>query len=73
MMELCCKARETSTVDIIIPAITQPVLPPAMQSVEAQTLSDWQIFLVDDGSTDDTRQVVAPFPARLGSKLKYIR
>src|SRR6185437_7103858 len=62
-----------STVDIIIPAYNAArFLPAAIQSVEGQTFSDWQIVLVDDGSTDDTKQVVAPFLARLGSKLKCI-
>ncbi len=62
-----------STVDIIIPAYNAArFLPAAIQSVEGQTFPDWQIVLVDDGSTDDTKQVVAPFLARLGSKLKCI-
>jgi glycosyltransferase involved in cell wall biosynthesis len=61
-------------VDIIIPAYNAArYLPAAIESVIAQTFEDWRIVLVDDGSTDDTAETVAPFIARLGPKLKYIK
>ena len=61
-------------VDVIIPAYNAArYLPTALESVVAQTFEDWRILLVDDGSTDDTGEVVAPFIERLGDKLKYIR
>jgi glycosyltransferase involved in cell wall biosynthesis len=44
----------------------------ALESVFSQTFDDWQILLVDDGSTDNTAQVVAPFLERFGPKIKYI-
>jgi len=44
-----------ATVDVIIPAYnTAKYLPAAIESVIAQTFEDWQIVLVDDGSTDNT-------------------
>jgi glycosyltransferase involved in cell wall biosynthesis len=62
------------TVDIITPAYNAAkYLPAAIESVESQTFGDWRILLVDDGSTDDTAEIVAPYVARLGPKLKYIR
>ena len=62
------------TVDVIIPAYNAAkYLPVAIESVVAQTFEDWRILLVDDGSTDNTAEVVAPFIERLGSKLNYIR
>ncbi len=63
-----------ATVDVIIPAFNAAkYLPAALESVGSQTFEDWQIVLVDDGSTDDTAAVVAPFLERFGNKLQYIR
>jgi glycosyltransferase involved in cell wall biosynthesis len=63
-----------ATVGVIVPAFNAAsTLPIALESVASQTFDDWQILLVDDGSTDDTAQVVAPFLERFGSKIKYIK
>jgi glycosyltransferase involved in cell wall biosynthesis len=62
------------TVDVIIPAYNAAkYLPFAIESVMTQTFEDWRILLVDDGSTDNTAEVVAPYRERLGDKLKYIK
>jgi glycosyltransferase involved in cell wall biosynthesis len=62
------------TVDIIIPAFNAAkYLPCAIESVISQTFEDWRILLIDDGSTDNTAEVVAPFLDRLGPKLNYIK
>ena len=63
-----------ATVDIIIPAFNAArFLPFALESVVSQTFDDWRILLVDDGSTDNTAEAVAPFLDRLGSKIRYIK
>jgi glycosyltransferase involved in cell wall biosynthesis len=63
-----------ATVDVIIPAFNAAkYLPLALESVLSQTFHDWQILLVDDGSTDNTEEVVAPFLERLGSRIQYIK
>jgi glycosyltransferase involved in cell wall biosynthesis len=40
----------------------------AIQSVQDQTYTDWQLLIIDDGSTEDTRAVL---PA--DSRIRYIR
>ncbi len=61
-------------VEVIIPAYNAAkYLPIAIESVISQTFEDWRILLVDDGSTDNTLEVVTPYRERLGDKLLYIR
>ena len=42
----------------------------AVESVLAQTMPDWELLIVDDGSTDDTREVLAPYLA--DERIHYI-
>jgi glycosyltransferase involved in cell wall biosynthesis len=58
------------TVSIIIPCYNQArYLREALQSVAAQEWPDWEAMVVDDGSTDDTRQVAAGFG---DSRVRYL-
>jgi glycosyltransferase involved in cell wall biosynthesis len=51
-----------SLVSVIIPAYNQGhYLPAAIQSVLDQTYAAFEILVVDDGSTDNSREVVAQF------------
>ena len=69
-----CQNRHVATVDVIIPAFNAAkYLPFALESVGAQTFGDWHIVLVNDGSTDNTDDVIAPFLDRFGSKITYIK
>jgi glycosyltransferase involved in cell wall biosynthesis len=62
-----------SKVEVIIPAYNAArYLPTAIESVMAQTFEDWRILLVDDGSTDETSTIIAPYRQRLGEKLLYL-
>lgn len=63
-----------ATVDIIIPAYNASrYLPAALESIAAQTFEDWRIQIVNDGSTDNTDEVIAPYLDRFGAKLNYIK
>jgi len=46
-------------------------LPAAVESVLAQTFADWELLIVDDGSSDDTPQAVQPFLT--DSRIRYFR
>lgn len=63
-----------ATFDVIIPAYNaETYLSQALDSVVAQSFTDWRILLIDDGSQDRTADIAASYQDRLGSKLKYIR
>jgi glycosyltransferase involved in cell wall biosynthesis len=44
-------------VSVVMPTFNRMTwLPEALRSVQAQTAADWELLLVDDGSTDETEQ-----------------
>src|SRR6476661_7395721 len=52
----------TARVSVLMPAYNQAhFIGRALDSLMAQTLPDWELILVDDGSTDATRTVIAPY------------
>lgn len=53
-----------SLVSIITPAYNSAnYLPEAIASVQQQTYADWEMIVIDDGSTDHTREAIAPYEA----------
>jgi glycosyltransferase involved in cell wall biosynthesis len=61
------------TVTVILPAYNASrFIGRAIESVLRQTWTDWQICLVDDGSTDLTRAIAESYASRLGSRLNYV-
>ena len=60
-------------VSIIIPTFNRAALiRRAVDSVESQSFSDWELIVVDDGSSDDTAAVVESYRQRLGDRLRFV-
>ncbi|MHA7219790.1 glycosyltransferase [Arthrobacter sp. MDT1-48-3] len=56
--------RDNPVVSIVMPAWNRAtVIAEAIDSVRRQTLKSWELIIVDDGSTDETREVVGSFAA----------
>jgi glycosyltransferase involved in cell wall biosynthesis len=58
-------------VSVILPTRDREhVIGDAIVSVQSQNFTDWELIIVDDGSTDDTVAVVAPYLA--DSRIRYV-
>ena len=57
-------------VSIIVPTYNRAgLIGRAIESVRTQTFSDWELIVVDDGSTDGTPAVVESYRPQLGTRL----
>jgi glycosyltransferase involved in cell wall biosynthesis len=55
---------------VILPTYNRAhLLPKAIQSLVDQTFGDWELIIVDDGSTDDTKAVVEKFQ---DERIRYV-
>jgi glycosyltransferase involved in cell wall biosynthesis len=60
-------------VSVIIPAYNAAkYLPSSIESVMAQTYPDWEIVVVDDGSSDNTKTVLSSYQELLQHKIQCI-
>ncbi|MCU1382481.1 MAG: hypothetical protein JWL71_1178 [Acidobacteria bacterium] len=61
-------------VSIILPTFNRArFLPEAFASIRHQTFSDWELVIVDDGSTDDTEAVVQLALQGIAQRVHYVK
>ena len=61
---------QSPRVSVVIPTYNMAAfLPEAVESILQQSLQDFEVIVIDDGSTDNTAEVMAPFLSRV----KYVR
>ncbi|HEY8503179.1 MAG TPA: glycosyltransferase family A protein, partial [Gemmataceae bacterium] len=60
-------------VSIILPTYNRAkFLPQAFASIRSQQYTDWELIVVDDGSTDDTRAVVQELSKDVPQPVRYV-
>jgi len=60
-------------ISVLLPTYNaMPFLPEAVDSIIAQTVTDWHLVIVDDGSTDETGPYLQQLRERLGSQVTII-
>lgn len=61
-------------VSILLPAYNRArFLPMAIEAIRSQTLADWELVIVDDGSTDDTEAVVERLCSGIAQPIRYMK
>jgi glycosyltransferase involved in cell wall biosynthesis len=64
----------TPAVSIILPTYNRArFLPQAFESIRAQTFTDWELIVVDDGSSDDTAAIVEVESRKTPQRVVFIR
>ncbi|AGH46294.1 glycosyltransferase family 2 protein [Paraglaciecola psychrophila] len=62
-----------SLVSIILPTYNRSkFLNSAFRSIVSQTYQDWELIIVDDGSTDESQAIIEKFANSCSNKIKYI-
>ncbi|MBG6236589.1 glycosyltransferase involved in cell wall biosynthesis [Pedobacter sp. CAN_A7] len=57
---------------VIIPTYNRAhLIKRAIESIVAQTYMKWELIIVDDGSTDQTEQIISPF--LVDNRIKYVK
>lgn len=61
------------TVSIILPTYNRAkYLPAAFESIRSQIFTDWELIIVDDGSSDETREMVPVWTQGIKQPVRYL-
>jgi len=64
---------DTPLVSVIVPFLdVAPFLAEAIESVRAQTYSNWELLLCDDGATDGSSDIARAYAAREPERIRYL-
>ena len=65
--------RHTPLISVVLPTFERAdLLPRSISSVLSQTVLDWELIVIDDGSTDNTAEVVSEWQQK-SYRIRYIR
>src|SRR5262249_53802177 len=66
------RATPSPIVSVVLPTFDRArFVGQAITSVQAQSFADWELIIVDDGSTDDTAAAIAPYLA--DARIRYVK
>ncbi|MGE5197644.1 MAG: glycosyltransferase family 2 protein [Deltaproteobacteria bacterium] len=61
-------------ISVILPSYNYAgELPRSIESVLAQTVSDWELIIVDDGSTDGSAEVIRAYVGKYPDKIRFFQ
>ncbi|WP_068537032.1 glycosyltransferase family 2 protein [Paenibacillus glacialis] len=64
---------EYNLVSIVMPTYNrETIIPGSIQSIQNQTYGNWELIIVDDGSTDQTEQLIQQY-IETDNRIKYIK
>ena len=65
--------RPKPRVGIVLPTYNRATfLPEAFRAIRDQHFSDWELYIIDDGSSDGTREVVAELAGTVSQSVRYL-